>query len=183
MTRTYSGGGRSGWVSEKYGVITQGISTLRDVDPDRESGDWQRCKSSWEVSQLSRVRQRGDSKVGLARGSSEHFLGPERAEKGSHVIPCHCCILKRQSNSSPHPQTSSQVLFGEQILWKMYTPEKQQILSCEQKRGTFCRQEGNYRHWDTVGRQGTSSRKAVNTQAKAEDPEPPQLASPWGPGH
>jgi hypothetical protein len=50
----------SGWVSEKYGVTTQGISTLRDVDPDRESRDWQRCKSSWEVSQLGRVRQRGD---------------------------------------------------------------------------------------------------------------------------
>lgn len=43
------GEGESDWVPVKYGVTTQVISytdTLRDVDPDGDSGDWLRYMSN-----------------------------------------------------------------------------------------------------------------------------------------
>lgn len=43
------------------GSPRRGLATLRDVDPDGDSGDWWKSKFSLEVSRLGRVRQRGDS--------------------------------------------------------------------------------------------------------------------------
>lgn len=54
------GEAESGWCLASMGSPPGGLATLRDVDPDGDSGYWQRCKSPQGIDQQGRLRQRAD---------------------------------------------------------------------------------------------------------------------------
>lgn len=132
------------------GLPPRGLATLRDVDPDGDFGDWWRYKSPWNKpvwqSEEERLPRLACPEPAVNRGS--HFLGPERAERGSHVTSHQCYRLKGNLTPSHSHKLHPKAYLMNRFYGKRLTPEKQgTALSYEPLGRTFWRQEGNWRQW------------------------------------